>query len=63
MAVYERDNVVMSSFYDRNSPLITTPYLRHIVWLIALLVMNNWTVADVEMAYDMMYALFKIGLI
>jgi len=56
MVVRKRDHVVTSMFYDSQSPLITTPYLRHIVWLIALLVMNNWTVADVEMAYDMMYA-------
>ena len=56
MVVGKRDNVVKSTFYDSQWPLITTPYLRHVVWLISLLVMNNWTVADVEMAYDMMYA-------
>ena len=56
MIVRKRDDVVTSTFYDSQSPLITTPYLRHIVWLIALLVMNSWTVADVEMAYDMMSA-------
>jgi hypothetical protein len=56
MVVHKRDDAVTSRFHDRQSPLIATPYLRHMVWLIALVVMNNWTATDVEMTYDMMYA-------
>ena len=54
LAVNKRDKVISSSYPAVEPFLSTTPYLRHVIWFVALLVMNEFTPNDVNLVYDLM---------
>jgi len=53
-ALHKRERLVTSKYPVVDPLLITTPYNRHMMWLAALLVLNQWAPVDVDLVYDLM---------